>query len=60
MINALAFNSGHSPAATSYQSMSLGQSAPGGTARETATFDNWRISCRYFDTFLLQSTHDCA
>ena len=58
-INWVDFNSGHSPAATSYQSTSssLGQSARGGAVFETAV-DNLFTSCRYFDTFLLQSAHE--
>ena len=60
MINCFAFNSGHSPAATSCQltSLSFGQSAPGGAASETTTFDDRFTSCRYFDTFPLQSRQD--
>jgi hypothetical protein len=59
MISCVAFNSGHIPAATSCQStsLSLGQSAPGGAASETTTFEERFTSCRYFDTFLLQSPH---
>src|SRR5262249_55298324 len=60
IINCLAFNSGHRPAATSSQltSLSLGQSAPGGVTSATTTFDDRFTNWRYFDTFRLQSQHD--
>lgn len=60
MINCVAFNSGHKPAATSCRSIpsSAGQSIPGDAAFETTTSENWFASCQHRDTFLPQSTHD--
>src|SRR5262245_36464477 len=62
MINCFAFNSGHSPAATSCQSTSssLGQLSPGGAAPETTTLDERFTSRLYFDTLPLQSRQDCT
>ena len=60
MINCVAFNSGHSPAATSCQSTSssLGQSAPRRCGFRDHYIREPFTSCRYFDTFLPQSAHD--
>src|SRR5438046_8772020 len=60
MINCVAFNSGHSPAATSCHSTSssLGQSAPGDVASGTTTLEDRFTNWRYCDTCLLQSPDD--
>jgi hypothetical protein len=60
MINSLAFSSGHSPVATSYQSTSssLEQPAFRGAASRTIVFGTRYTSRWYFDTFLLQSAQE--
>ena len=61
MISCFAFNSGHSPAATSCQSTSL----ISGTVRPRRRGFRYQLhsrsrftSCRYFDTFPLHSAHE--